>query len=226
MASQQRIARTPIYLERGTRRIFACALDWPGWCRSGRTKDLAIAMLAGYAGRYAAVAASAGLKFDPEVFACGGSDAFEVVESMLGGTSTNFAPGEVPAADTKPVDLASAVRQAAVVSAAWRSLDLAVAQAPALPPGHRGRGRDPYAILEHILAAEAAYARRIGVRHAPPTVDDHPAIAVMRTEILAVLSAPSDGSLVVPTGWPTRYAARRIAWHALDHAWEIQDRVG
>jgi len=24
--------------------------------------------------------------------------------------------------------------------------------------------------------------------------------------------------------WPTRYAAHRVAWHALDHAWEIEDR--
>jgi hypothetical protein len=29
---------------------------------------------------------------------------------------------------------------------------------------------------------------------------------------------------VRPKGWPTRYAARRIAWHALDHAWEIEDK--
>jgi hypothetical protein len=27
-----------------------------------------------------------------------------------------------------------------------------------------------------------------------------------------------------PKDWPLRYAARRIAWHALDHAWEIEDR--
>ena len=25
-------------------------------------------------------------------------------------------------------------------------------------------------------------------------------------------------------GWPARYAAHRIAWHALDHLWEIEDR--
>ena len=25
--------------------------------------------------------------------------------------------------------------------------------------------------------------------------------------------------------WPPRYAARRIAWHALDHAWEMEDRT-
>jgi len=24
--------------------------------------------------------------------------------------------------------------------------------------------------------------------------------------------------------WPARYAIRRSAWHALDHAWEIEDR--
>src|SRR5438067_302187 len=26
-------------------------------------------------------------------------------------------------------------------------------------------------------------------------------------------------------GWPVRYAARRMAWHVLDHAWEMEDRV-
>lgn len=24
--------------------------------------------------------------------------------------------------------------------------------------------------------------------------------------------------------WPWRYAARRVAWHVLDHAWEMEDR--
>ena len=24
--------------------------------------------------------------------------------------------------------------------------------------------------------------------------------------------------------WPPRYAARRLAWHVLDHAWEIEDK--
>ena len=24
--------------------------------------------------------------------------------------------------------------------------------------------------------------------------------------------------------WPWRYVVRRIAWHVLDHAWEIEDR--
>jgi hypothetical protein len=24
--------------------------------------------------------------------------------------------------------------------------------------------------------------------------------------------------------WPARYLVRRSAWHALDHAWEIEDK--
>jgi hypothetical protein len=29
----------------------------------------------------------------------------------------------------------------------------------------------------------------------------------------------------VLNGWTTRYAARRIAWHVLEHAWEMEDRA-
>jgi len=33
------------YLEIGKKRIVACALDWPGWARSARTEELALAAL-------------------------------------------------------------------------------------------------------------------------------------------------------------------------------------
>ncbi len=42
--------------------------------------------------------------------------------------------------------------------------------------------------------------------------------------MLEALRAPSDGSPLVGRRWTARYAAHRIAWHALDHAWEIEDR--
>ena len=35
----------------------------------------------------------------------------------------------------------------------------------------------------------------------------------------------SDGWPLADRKWPPRYAARRIAWHALDHAWEMEDRT-
>ena len=46
----------------------------------------------------------------------------------------------------------------------------------------------------------------------------------MRAEMLEILRQPSDGSALAGRTWTTRYAARRIAWHALDHAWEMEDR--
>ena len=42
--------------------------------------------------------------------------------------------------------------------------------------------------------------------------------------ILGVLGRRSDGSPLAGRKWPARYAARRIAWHALDHAREMEDR--
>jgi hypothetical protein len=47
----------------------------------------------------------------------------------------------------------------------------------------------------------------------------------MRRAVLEVLDRASDGSPVNGRKWTPRYAARRIAWHALDHAWEIEDRT-
>jgi Lon protease-like protein len=45
-----------------------------------------------------------------------------------------------------------------------------------------------------------------------------------RAAVVEVLSRPSDGSPLAERTWTPRYAAARIAWHALDHAWEIEDR--
>ena len=42
--------------------------------------------------------------------------------------------------------------------------------------------------------------------------------------MLEILRQPSDGSPLAERTWTARYAARRIAWHALDHAWEMEDR--
>ncbi len=53
----------PVYLEAGKTRVFACSLDWPGWCRRAKTDEEALDVLAAYAPRYAMVAKRAGLRF-------------------------------------------------------------------------------------------------------------------------------------------------------------------
>ena len=52
---------TEVYLEAGKRRVFACAPQWPGWCRPGRDEEAALAALAAAAPRDAQVCARAGL---------------------------------------------------------------------------------------------------------------------------------------------------------------------
>ena len=39
----------PVYLEAGNTRVFACSLDWPGWCRRAKTDERALDDLAAYA---------------------------------------------------------------------------------------------------------------------------------------------------------------------------------
>lgn len=46
-----------------------------------------------------------------------------------------------------------------------------------------------------------------------------------RAAFLDALRAAREPQVDLKTkSWPWRYAARRVAWHALDHAWEIEDR--
>jgi hypothetical protein len=119
---------TPVYLEVGSKRVFACSLDWPGWCRSGKTEEAALDALSAYAPRYAPVAAEAGRRFP---------------------------------------------------------------KSPA------------------------------GLRHRQPDADDRDAVQAVRASVdAAIRQARAEPE----KAWPYRYAARRFAWHVLDHAWEIEDR--
>ncbi|WP_155372744.1 hypothetical protein [Catellatospora vulcania] len=210
---------TSVYLELGSKRIFACALEWPGWCRSGRDAERALAALTSYAQRYAVVAEQAKIPFEP--------GDVRVVERVRGGSTTDFGAPERPAtADFAPRDADTAQRQATLVQAAWDVLAQVATTTPAeLRKGPRGGGRDRDKMIDHVIGAEAAYARKLGIKHAAPAPGDTAAIAALRTDILDVLAAPSDGTPPPRGGWPPAYAARRIAWHVLDHAWEMQDRA-
>jgi hypothetical protein len=116
-------------------------------------------------------------------------------------------------------------RLAQLVQAAWAIFDHVLAGAPAeLRKGPRGGGRDRDKIADHVLSAEGAYVRKLGLRLTAPARHDRRAITAFRAAITDAIGQPSAGKAPVEKGWPQRYAARRIAWHVLDHAWEIQDR--
>ena len=147
-----------------------------------------------------------------------------MVERIDGDASTAFGvPSRIAEADRRPVDATEAARLAAIVEAAWAAFDRIAAAAPeALRKGPRGGGRDTSRIVEHVNGADGAYAAVLGRKHDPADADR---VRAMRQDVLATLREPSDGSPVAGRKWPPRYAARRIAWHALDHAWEIEDRT-
>jgi hypothetical protein len=206
-----------IVVEAVDKRAFASAVAWPGWSRSGRDEASALGQLASHASRYALVAARAGHAFPERVT----TDDLEVVERSDGNASTAFGvPARVAELDLHRVSSAEARRLTDIVIACWEVLDEVAASAPAgLRKGPRGGGRDRDAIVAHVAEAERAYARSIGLR-----LPDVTPITEVRAAIVEVLGLSSDGSPLPGGAWTQRYAARRIAWHVLDHAWEIEDR--
>lgn len=80
-------------------------------------------------------------------------------------------------------------------------------------------------MVQHVLAAEAASGRSLGLNTREPDHEDRAAIDAKRAALLEVIR--SGQPIANPRRkklWPVRYGARRVAWHVLDHAWEMEDR--
>jgi hypothetical protein len=207
-----------LFVEETPKKVFVSALDWPGLARGGKTEDLAVESLVAHLPRYAKVARKAGERFDPHDFD------IEVVSRTEGDASSAYGiPSRVAPEDREPVDAREAKRIASLVEASWDVFHAVAAKAPeSLRKGPRGGGRDRSKIVEHVTGADGGYARSMGIKGDPETAEG---LAEIRAAMLDVLRTTSDGSPIADKNWPPRYAARRVAWHALDHAWEIEDRT-
>ena len=221
-----RKATLRVYLERGDKRTFAGALDWPGWSRSGRDESHALEALLAYAPRYARVVKRAGLTAEPP-----GEDAtVDIVQRLSGGGGTDFGvPSEMPKQDREKLAGKELERQRALLEAAWGVFDAAAtsAKGKTLKLGPRGGGRDLAKMRGHVLEAEVAYLGALGSKP-PKTGKDQ--MAAVRQAALTTLDAvvhgrPIENPRNTKRPWQPRYFIRRSAWHALDHAWEIEDRV-
>jgi hypothetical protein len=219
-----------VYLEVGSKRAFTAALEWPGWCRSGRDQEAALEALVAYGPRYAKAVGAAGRGFEPPP----DPGALEVMERLRGNATTDFgAPGMAPAADGRALKAADLERLTKLLRASWRKFDRTAkaARAIQLKKGPRGGGRELDAIVVHVLEADAAYLARLGAKfkraEGAEVKDD---MTRLRKAFVEALSARAQGVPPAPSRrtsrlWKPRYALRRSAWHALDHAWEIEDRA-
>jgi hypothetical protein len=217
------------YLELGSKRVFAGAIEWPGWCRSGRDQATALDALIEYAPRYSE--AMRGIR--PAFHAPGEPARIRIVERLRGDSTTDFgAPSQAPAADKGAITSRDLTRQLAILQACWAALDRATdaASGVKLKKGPRGGGRDLAGILGHVVAAESGYLRALATT--PTKLDDDPFIArvASRATVLDALTHAVQEGLPAagPRGgkiWTPRYFVRRVSWHALDHAWELQDRA-
>ena len=220
-----------VYLEIGKKRTFAGAIDWPGWCRSGRDEEAALHALVAAGARYARVLDAGRLAFHAPTDV----SAFAVVERLTGTATTDFgAPDISPSGDRRPIDAADLARFETLLQACWQAFDgaLTAAAGKELRKGPRGGGRDADGIIRHVVGADQGYLARLAWKATlGEAADLSEELVRTRQAMLRALAAAAQGAVPArgPRGgviWPPRYFVRRVAWHVLDHAWEIEDRLG
>ena len=205
------------------RRVVAAATDWPGLDRWGTSEEDAIAKLRSYVPRYRGVADRAGLaaEFDAQ-------REIDVVERTPGSSSTDFwgiahVPSQLEAEVLSPESLE---RRLTVLQATWAYFDDVAAHACAeLLPGARSAGRTRDQIVRHVLVNEPEQmSRKVEVRTPREQVLDPAGLAAHRAAYLDALRAYNREGKAART-WPIQFLIRRTAHHAMDHAWEIEDRT-
>jgi hypothetical protein len=86
-------------------------------------------------------------------------------------------------------------------------------------------------IIEHVRDVETTYLSSLGGKIYPKLEDEQSQdFITVREVVLATLILAVHGEIPArrPRGglhWTLRFFVRRLVWHELDNAWEIEDRV-
>jgi hypothetical protein len=200
----------------------AVAVDWPGLERGATSEAKALDKLSTYLPRYLPVAKRARLGKE---FAA--QTSLDVVERYTGTGSTDFwgisfAPSSL---DRLPYDEKEFARSVRLLRAAWAEFDEAASTVSAeLRLGPRGGGRQRDQIVDHVLNVEGQdFHARVGVTSELSELLPAEGRAKHRDRfVTAMRDWYAEGK---PLGkWTVPYLLRHTAFHALDHAWEMQDR--
>ena len=118
-----------VFVEIGKKKVFAGAVDWPGWCRSGPDEESALLALIDYGPRYAQVLQSKEIDFKAPT----DTPDLIVVERHDGNTTTDFgAPSIMLEDDREPLDRMEFERLQTLLVACWGAFDRqSIAKRPA-----------------------------------------------------------------------------------------------
>lgn len=213
-------------VERGPKgkRAVAFALDWPGWSRGAKTPELALETLAAYRSRYRPVAELAGMA---EAFDAAGP--LEVVEDRVGTGSTDFwgISFSPSATERDPVAAPELERAIVLLQACWAFFDgVAARVSPELRKGPRGGGRDRDRIVRHTIRTESEdFAKQVGLRIPEEAALTPDGLRRHRETYVAAIRAYNAGEVRRRMrSWTLPFLVRHSCYHALDHAWEMEDR--
>jgi hypothetical protein len=206
------------------KKVAAVAIDWPGWSRGARTAGDAVDTLDAYRERYRAVAQRVGL--DAELDAAGD---VEVVEDHVGVGSTDFwgisfAPSSF---EHGPMTDDELDRKLGLLEAAWSHFDEVGARVSReMAKGPRGGGRDRDQIIRHVLLNEQAdLAKKVGVETPVDALTTPEGVRIHRERFVAALREHgAEGRMARGRNWTIALLIRHTAYHALDHAWEMEDK--
>ncbi|MCA9832312.1 MAG: hypothetical protein KC435_00020 [Thermomicrobiales bacterium] len=214
MSEQNRVV-----LEIAAKKSFASALDWPGWCRPGKTAEESLVVLADYAPRYQVIAELAGLGGIHEI-----AEHLDVIEKLEGDPTTEFgAPNIHAAAEDLFMTPEECERQLALLQACWTFFDDVSARvSEEMQKGPRGGGRNRTEIINHVNEAQRYYVTQLGVKAKRDSLVTRELIEPHREAIIAALREHNQNQQ--HPRWPLRYVIRRAAWHVLDHSWEMEDK--
>ena len=204
------------------RRVVAGAMDWPGLDRWGAGEDAAIERLTAYRPRYTGVAERAGLTRE---YANSGD--VEVVERVPGSSSTDFwGIAHVPSLiEDEVLPAAELERRLTLLRATWAYFDDVVGRVTGeLLPAGRTYGRTREQLARHVYINEPEqFSRKVEVRTDPAVVMTPDGLTAHRAAYLDAIRAYNAEGRRART-WPIQFLIRRTAQHAIDHAWELEDR--
>lgn len=204
---------------------FVCyAIDWPGLERGGKTPEIAFANMSAYRDRYALIAARAGMG---ELFSTESEPT--IVEEYTGPGSTDFwgiSFGQSPI-DLEGIDADTFEKRLLLLQACWQEFDeTAERVTPELKKGPRGGGRDRDHIVRHVIANELQWTG-IGLDYNDVSFplenrrQFHLSVVDHLRNYYEVGPPPKKGGGVV---WTLPFFVRHLAYHVMDHAWEMQDK--